>query len=288
VRADRFLRETTGIFRREGIESPRLDAELILARVLRQGRFHAYLDPFRYLKRRELELMRTLVKERARRVPLAYLLKEKEFMGLSFYVTKGTFIPRPETEIMVEALIATLKREFLLKKEGIKPVIVDVGTGCGNIALSLARFIKGARIYATDISRKALNTARRNLKRYGSNTVTLCHGDLLNPLPERVKGMVDFIVANLPYIRDDEFSFLGPELQYEPVVSLKGGPDGLNLYRRLLPQAHLYLRRGGYLFIEISPEQKESIIDIFARKFIIINIIRDYQGLERVVVLQRR
>ncbi|MCG8403473.1 MAG: peptide chain release factor N(5)-glutamine methyltransferase [Firmicutes bacterium] len=248
VRAARFLNG-------RGVSSPGLDAEVLLAHVLGRDRVYLYRESQRYLDGEAARRYRALLKRRAGGEPVAYLTGRKEFMGLDFIVGPPVLIPRPETELLVENALAALAGS-----PG-HPAVVDVGTGSGAVAVSLARLASRCAVYATDISAEALMLARENAARHGV-AVEFFHGDLLSPLRGVLEpGSVAVITANLPYIPKEELSSLPREVRdYEPRTALDGGFDGLEPYRRLVPVAAQYLAPGGMLLMEISPDQAERAL----------------------------
>jgi release factor glutamine methyltransferase len=264
----------------EGVDSPRLDAELLLSRVLGASRAVILAWPERQLTPKELTAYRNLVARRADREPLAYILGQREFFGLDFAVDRRVLIPRPETELLVE--------QALLRAREIatRPYIADVGAGSGAIAVTLAVHLPGATVYALDGSAGALAVTTANAQRHQVGDRLSClQGDLLEPLREPV----DLITANLPYVTTAEWENLPPEIQkYEPRSALDGGPDGLTLIRGLLSTAGPYLRPGGAILLEIGASQGAAVTalagDNFARATVALH--QDYAGLDRLVVVE--
>ena len=219
-----------------------------------------------------------LLSRRLAREPLAYLIGQREFFGLKLRIDRRALIPRPETEILVEAALDMVARLKLPE-----PWIVDVGTGSGAIAIALAVQLPQARVVALDRSLDALALAAENVRQHGlEDQIALVAGDLLAPL----QGPFDLIVANLPYVPDAAIATLAPEVRdFEPSLALAGGPDGLNLYRRLLPQVASRLKRPGALLIEIGQGQGASAHRLVqtALPDAAVRSIPDYAGIERVV-----
>jgi release factor glutamine methyltransferase len=236
-------------FEQKGIESARLDAELILASALKVPRVMLYARFDQPLQPEELARIRALVTRRARREPMAYLLGEREFWSLAFEVGPGVLIPRPDTETLVEAALAQVDRAAPLS-------VVDVGTGSGCIAVALARELPEARIAALDVSTEALKIAARNVTKHGLDArITLVQSDLLAALPASARP-VDLVVANLPYIPSADLEALMPDVRdFEPRLALDGGPDGLALIRRLLPEAEDALTPGGAIALEAGASE---------------------------------
>lgn len=259
-------------------DSPRLEAEVLLAEVRGQTRAKLLAELKDEVDEEARRRLEALVNRRLEGEPLAYILGRREFMSLAFRVSPEVLIPRPETETLVETALAILAEE-----KWPRPLVVDVGTGCGNIALSIAFYHPRARVIAVDLSRQALAVARTNARSLGlEGRVTFRRGDLLRPILGR--GKAEMVVANLPYIPSEEVAHLPPEVRQEPVIALDGGPDGLVLYRRLLRQVPLVLRPGGYLVAEIHPPQEPSLKLLFVQAGMgKLTVSRDIAGRPRVV-----
>lgn len=269
-----------------GCEKARLDAEVLLAHALGVSRSWLYAHPERELLPEEAMAFESLVKRRAQREPVAYLIGHRSFYGLDFSVDRRVLIPRPETEILVERAIEVLGwQRTRFHEAGLERTVkvADVGTGCGAIAVTLAVKCPGVHIYAIDISADALEVAAQNVWRYGvGDQVTLLQGDLLAPLPEPV----DLITANLPYVPESDWATLAPDIvQYEPRLALDGGPDGLALIERLLAQAAAWLLPEGVILLEIGCEQGEAVRRKALHHFpwATVDVIQDYAGLDRVI-----
>jgi len=273
-----WLREATARLAAAGIEEARLDAELLLAHSLGLARAALLAHPERPFSRAEAETLSALLKRRAMREPLPYLTGWREFFGLGFSVDPNVLIPRPETELLVERALAWAADQGLPSTL----TLADVGTGCGCIAVALAVHLPQAMIYASDLSADALAVARRNAARHGvASRVRFCQGDLLAALPEPVQ----MIVANLPYISQQEWPNLPPEVRWEPRWALDGGPDGLDLVRRLLAQAPHYLAPNGALLLEIGARQGEAAIRLARAAFprAEVSLLHDGAGCARVI-----
>ncbi|HOB11532.1 MAG TPA: peptide chain release factor N(5)-glutamine methyltransferase [Syntrophomonadaceae bacterium] len=272
-----LLAWTTRFFTDKGIEEPRLNAEALLARVLKKDRVYLYANYFAPVNQNEREQYRELIKRRAAREPLAYLLGKREFMSLDFRVTPEVLIPRPETELLVETVLQLATKD--------QPVsICDVGTGSGAIAVSLAYYIPHAQVTAIDISGAALEIARYNAEEHGVK-VHFLEGDLLASVP--AGEQFDFICANLPYISEAEYPKLDPEvLHYEPRLALWGSGDGLELYRRLIPQAWQHLHSDGYLLMEIGCNQAEAAVALCSA-FSQVQVRQDWAGRDRLIIAQK-
>lgn len=269
------IREGATFLHEAGSPSARLDAEVLLAHLLGLRRVDLYAQAGRMLTAGQEQAYQALLERRARKEPISYLVGRKEFFALSFAVDRRVLVPRPETELLVAR---ALDRAQALGKADLR--IADVGTGSGCIAIALAGRLPQARIYATDVSAEALEVARTNVHRHGmEDRVVLLLGDLCAPLPEAV----DLLVANLPYTVWETLP-LGITA-YEPRVALDGGPDDLELYRRLLPQIPAFLRPGGSALLEVGDGQAEAVRalaqEVFPRATI--QVWPDYSGIPRVV-----
>jgi len=269
-----------------GIESPRLDAELLLRHVLgmNQAEFYLHIDD---AIRPDLELgLWPLLQRRARREPLAYITGHKEFWSLDFTVTPDVLIPRPETELLVEA---ALERTRPMPTSPLK--ILDIGTGSGAIAVCLAKELREAQISAVDISSAALQVARENAERHGvADRIRFAQGDLFGPLAEE-RGSFDLILANPPYIRSGDLAELAPEIrEWEPIVALDGGADGLDIYRRIVSQCRGHLANEGHLMFEIGDAMAKAVEQIIAGAggFETAALLRDYAGKDRVIATRKR
>lgn len=264
------IQTTTDYFRKRGIESPRLNIEHLLAHVLQKKRMELYLEFDRPLSDRELVPLRELVKRRAGGEPLQHLLGTVEFLGRTFRCDARALVPRPETEELCEKLL-------LLKPAPAQ--VVDVGSGSGVIALTLAASWPESTVEAVDLSPDALALTRENAGALNLTDRVTCHlGDLLAP----IEGPVNLIVANLPYIATEEMNELSPEVQRDPHMSLEGGGDGLRLIERLADEAPRVLH--GLLALEIGASQAEAVSRILgARNYQDIRAERDYQGRDRFV-----
>ncbi len=253
------------------IEYAPLESELLLRQALRISRFQLYLNLEHKLSPKQEESFRQLVKRRLKGEPTAYIIGHREFYGFDFWVNPGVLIPRPESELLVEKLLG-------LAQNRRAPIIADIGTGCGAIAISLALNIPQAKLYATDISAPALKVAQLNCQKHGvANRIRLLHSDMLEPLPEPV----DFIVANLPYVKQSDIDTGG----FEPVLALNGGSDGLRKIKRLCHQVNGKLHPGGYLLLEIGQGQKEAVTALLRRLLPLaeIEVTPDLSGIDRVV-----
>jgi release factor glutamine methyltransferase len=260
------------------------EAEMVFAKVLNCNRMSLYLDKNLHLDKNKCAAISSVIKRRVSGEPLQYILGETEFMGLEFKVNPDVLIPRPETEILVEELIQ-LVQNFSFVPQNTR--VLDVGTGSGCIAVSLAKFLPGLKMHALDISIKALEVARDNAL---ANDVKIDFilSDLFNSPALKPQGY-DIIVSNPPYISKAEIKDLPVEVKYEPAIAWHGGRDGLDFYRRIIPGADNYLRKNGFLALEIGFDQIEAIKNIFLSvpNFKIIKVIKDYSQIERVIIAKK-
>ncbi|MFQ5656542.1 MAG: peptide chain release factor N(5)-glutamine methyltransferase [Candidatus Methylomirabilales bacterium] len=264
-----------------GADTPRLDAECLLAHLIGCDRLHLYAAIEEGLPSSVLESYRRLVARRQAREPLAYLTGTKEFWSLSLKVTPAVFVPRPETEVLVETVLQRLG-------ELQSPIIADIGCGSGAIAVAVAKTVPSARVYATEISKRALDVAQENAMVNGvGGQITFLQGDLLEPLLTRdLVGRCDLVVSNPPYIATGDLADLPPEVQYEPVEALDGGPDGLACHRGIIGGAPALLRPEGFVVLEMAPEQGASLTRILRDQgsFTEVGIMADLSGRERLII----
>lgn len=273
------LKEASKALASLSTEDAPLEAELLLMHILGIDRARLYIRLEDELSSRDEEAYSQLVIRRLSHEPIAYILGHREFFGHDFHVAPGVLIPRAESELLVEMALDFARSEFPHQN----PVIADIGTGSGAIAISLALLLPGARIYATDISSRALEIARVNCERHAvTDRVLLLQGAMLHPLPEAV----DIIVANPPYVEDEELEKLSAEIRlFEPVEALLGGRDGLDKVRQLLAEAGGKLSPRGLLLVEIGAGQGEAAAS-WARKLYPrarVELARDLSGWERVL-----
>jgi release factor glutamine methyltransferase len=277
----RLLGVTTEFLADKGSATPRLDAELLLARVLGLTKVQLYVGFERLVEPAELDRYRELVRRRARHEPVAYILGVKEFYGLKLKTTPAALIPRPETELLVDEALRLAKKHW--PEETVQ--VADIGCGGGAIALALAKALPRAEIWAVDLSPEALDLARTNAVDLGlSGRLTFLEGDLAAPLDGR---RFHLICANLPYIPASEMAGLMPDVgDHEPGMALDGGPEGLAVIRRLLPDVPKLLATGGRLLLEIWPESLAALDKSAGQVNLAVEeVLRDLGGQRRVVVL---
>ena len=274
-----LLNQAVIMLKNENIEAPKNKARMLLQATLKKSREYLMIydnkeveniDRDRYIK----NVKRLILGE-----PLQYITGIQEFMKLNFLVTKDVLIPRPDTEILVE--------EVIRKAENIpNPVILDLCTGSGAIAVSLAKYIKNVHICAVDISSKALEIAKKNAELNGvKNNIEFIESNLFDKIKER---KFDIIVSNPPYIETETIKTLSKDVQSEPKIALDGGKDGLDFYRKIADSGSKYLNRQGYICLEIGYNQRIAVRQILENKkrYVNINCIKDLCGNDRVITAQ--
>ena len=266
----------TDDFRARAIESPRLDAEVLLAHALGATRMQLILDAKKPLGPAELSRFRDMVRRRRVREPVAYLLGQREFYGRSFRVDKRVLVPRPDTEVLVDVALSRTRRCSMSMRA------LDLCTGSGCVAISLARERPTADVLGGDLSGDALAVARDNALRLGAYNLGFREGDLFAPF---TGARFDAITANPPYIPGPEIAALMPDVRdFEPKLALDGGVDGLDLLRTIIDHAPAFLSPGGLLAVELGYGQAEAVRALFERSgFAEVEVARDYGRIERVV-----
>ncbi len=284
-----ILNWSTNHLKNHQIENDRLNAELLLARSLNLSREGLYRNLHSQLKEGEKETLEKMIQRRISGEPLQYILEHQEFWSIDFKVDPRVSIPRPETELLVEQSLLILSGNSLREI----PSVLEIGTGSGAIAIALAKEVKNIFLVATDISRDALVLAKENAESEGvRHQIEFVNGDLFGPLrPSKGREPFDLILSNPPYIVRPEIGSLAKEVRdYEPIVALDGGEDGLDFYRRIISGAPFYLREGGWLLLEIGQGQREKVAEQIERRgtFLKPQILPDLSGTERVVKAQRK
>jgi release factor glutamine methyltransferase len=272
VKLAQALNSARDTLAQKDIEDASLEAEILLRHTLKIDRTQLYLDFEKELNPEDEKAFEALITRRLKGEPSAYIIGHREFYGRDFYVNAHTLIPRPESELLVETALRTVKERQL-------HTIADIGTGCGAIAITLALEIPNAKIYATDLSAKALEVAEVNCKRHGADGVRLLQGDMLEPLPEPV----DLIAANLPYVQRAE---IAPD-NFEPLLALDGGAKGTEMIARLCRQAKGKLKDDGSMLLEVGQGQSGAITGLLHHLFPsgITEVLPDLGGIERVASL---
>jgi release factor glutamine methyltransferase len=277
----RIIAWTTQYFKRNGIEEPRLDAELLLAHVLQKKRIYLYTHFEEMLNREELAAYHQIIEKRVKGICVAALTGHKSFMGLDFAVNEHVLIPRPDTEAWLEKLIQHYRGE-----QGLK--VLDLGTGSGAILLSFLYYCQGIEGTGVDISPEALEIAKENGEKLGvSDRVTWVEGDFLSAVGDEV---YDGIFSNPPYIPSGDIPSLQKEVQNEPILALDGGEDGLKFYRILASEGGKHLKKGGFLAMEVGIHQAEAVRQMLeeAGDFTDIETIPDMGGIERAVTARKK
>ena len=267
-----------------GEKTPQLDAQVLLAHVTGAGRATVLAYPERALPPEQGAMYAELVARRAEGEPVAYLMGHREFMGLDLLTDRRALIPRPETELLVEAALAEARARL---ERGETPIAADIGTGSGAIAVALAVLEpRLPRIYATDVSSEALALAAENAARLGvAERITFLRGDLLDPLPRPV----DLLLANLPYVAPRASAELPPSVRgYEPALALYGADEGLGHIRRLFARAPAHLRPGATLFVEFGYDQRAGVVALAIAVFprAEVHVGADYAGWDRYVIVR--
>ena len=282
-----LARWAKNLLQEHNIDSPSLDAEVILSHLLDYKRIDLYVHPDKPVEDSVVMRYKEAIRKRSQRVPLQYITNHAEFMSLDFYVDERVLIPRPETELLVDAVI---KRAQTLTHEN-EIVIVDVGVGSGNIAITLAKKIDNARIFAIDISPDALAVAKINAQRHDVfSKITFLCGDIFKPLEGYgIESKISFIVSNPPYISSDEFNDLQKEVRdFEPYGALVSGQDGLQMFRQIITHANTWLKPGGYVIFETGEKQARKVARLFEDRgcFKKADFLKDYQHIHRIVIAQ--
>ncbi|MFH1422557.1 MAG: peptide chain release factor N(5)-glutamine methyltransferase [Planctomycetota bacterium] len=283
------LLETATQFLREKLyDYPRLDAELLLAETLKLRRIDLYLQHDRSIKEEEVAQFRELIKKRSEGCPTAYLLGRKEFFSIMFEVNNNVMIPRPETEHLVIEVLYTCEKE---KIEA--PLIADIGTGSGNIAVSIAKNLPSAVIWAIDTSGEALKCAEKNIANHElQERIELLESDYMEALSGKgLEERLDFVVSNPPYIANKEFETLPVGIKnYEPELAFLAGEDGLNSYKTIIPESVDFLMSGGHLILEIGAGSSDKIKMIVEENGFYCNTVikKDFSSIERVLHTQKK
>jgi len=278
VTVEELLKAGTDIIKPREFNSPGLDLELILCYLLQKDRIYLHLNRKTEISEYIKDKFYELAKKRNEGYPLQYITNSQEFMGLDFFVQEGVLIPRPDTEILVEAVIETAKARY---NDRIK--ILDLGTGSGAIAVSLAYYLENSFVTAIDISKKAVETTNINIKKHKLNNIKVIEGDIFDDIADE---KFHIVVSNPPYIERDAISSLQTEVSvYEPKSALDGGTDGLAYYRRIVELFKNIHEKNGVLAVEIGWSQRIPVEEIFmnAKLFKEIKSCKDLSGRDRVV-----
>jgi release factor glutamine methyltransferase len=271
------LKLTTEYFEKKKIESPRVNAEILLAEVLKCKRIDLYLSFDKPLNEEELALYRELIKKRSSHIPLQYIIGNVEFYGLKLLVNENVLIPRPETELLVETILQNHQQTNELK-------ILDIGSGSGNISLALARNLSKSFITGIDVSQKAIEVSFQNKEIHHLENVDFNRFDILQDDLEKL-GTFDIIVSNPPYVSKNDFDLLEPELKlYEPRIALTDESEGTTFYNEIISKSESLLNKPGYIYFELGKDQFQNISQLLTdNKFSNIKIMKDYSGIERII-----
>lgn len=279
----KLLSWVTEYFTGKGVDSPRLSAEWLLCYVLGYKRIELYTQFNKVVGQEQLSRLHELVKRAGAHEPVAYITGKKEFYSLEFEITKDCLIPRPETELLVERAI-----EFLRTRTG-EQFVCDLCTGCGCVAVAIARNFAGCQIVATDISDAALSVAEKNVAKHGlMNRIKLLQGDLFEPV---IAGLgparFDLIASNPPYVSELEYEKLAPNVKdFEPKSALTAGKDGLDIIKKIIANTNQYLKPAGTLMLEIGNEQGNAVRNLLETVgyFSDVKIEKDYSTLDRLAI----
>ena len=300
------LKEARKLLGTSGIEDAVREAELIISHCLGIDRLTLYRDN-PWIPKDTISRIDALLQRRTKREPLQYILGHMEFYGLKIRIGSGVLIPRPETELLAEEAIKTVKCEALgvMRKAKYSEQtlnsslithysslsILDLCTGTGCLALALAKEFPEAQVYGTDTSEIAIGYAKENAKLNGIKNVSFMKGSLFYPIKKNLKSQIsnlkfDLIISNPPYIRKNDIKSLQPEIKdWEPLEALDGGENGLDYYRAITPEAKNYLKEGGYLMFELGNNQADAVRKMAEDTgFINISLIKDYAGIERILI----
>lgn len=270
-----LLRSTAGRLAAR-VESPVVDAEVLVSHVLGWGRAELYARGDLVVADQVAENLEALVRRRCSGEPLQYLTGHQAFRHLDLAVGPGVLVPRPETEIVVEHALGRIAALA-------SPVVVDVGTGSGAIALTIAAERPDAVVWATELSASALEWATRNLAGSGLSNVSILLGDLLDPLPPFLRSSVDLVVANPPYLSTEQVALTAADVRdHEPLVALVSGPSGLEVPARVVREAWAWLKPGGWLVMETWPGQADALLSLLATSYGAVGAHPDLTGSLRI------
>lgn len=273
------LRKGTIELKINNIDEPNIKARLLMQYILKKDRQYLLIYDGEDLKTKQENDYFESIDELINGKPLQHITHSQEFMKMNFFVNEDVLIPRPDTEILVEEVIGICKNRNKVK-------ILDLCTGSGAIAVSLAKYIKNSHIVASDISRKALNIAKKNAKTNNmEDKIFFIESDLFQKIK---KEKYDIIVSNPPYIRKEAMKFLNKDVKKEPNIALDGGEDGLDFYRIIIKESYYYLKFGGFLCLEIGYDQRQEVVDLIKKenKYLSVYTKKDFGGNDRIVIAQ--
>jgi release factor glutamine methyltransferase len=287
----KLLKWTTSYFESRDIDSPRIDAEILLAHALQLQRIDLYLQYDQPLSGNELSRFKDFIKRRINREPVAYIVGSKEFWSMDFMVTKDVLIPRPETEFLVETALNLLPQDSSSNPTLTPKHILELGTGSGAVVLALASMRPDHQFFASDRLMSAVNLAKQNAKHHAiKSRVSFICADWFEPFKD-IRPVFDMIVSNPPYVPSRVVGKLQPEIvKYEPISAIDGGEDGLSCLRYIINNAHFYLQRKGHLLLEMGHDQRDDIQKIVDQcaKYEKVVYIKDYSGYDRVVQMRKK
>lgn len=272
---EQILKEAIERLKKSNIEEPITKARRILAHILKVGKEYLITHEKQILSKEQEKEYFLKILNVEQGMPIQYVIGKQEFMGIDFIVNENVLIPQPDTEILVEKTIEIAK---IIEK----PIILDMCTGSGAIAISIKKNVNEAQVIATDISKEALEVAKQNDKKC---EITFIQSDLF----ENINNEFDIIVSNPPYIKKEEIKKLSKEVQKEPMLALDGGDDGLYFYRKIIGQAYKYLKTNGYLCLEIGEDQKKEVCNLIIEngKYAIPIAYKDLENNDRVIITKK-
>ena len=277
------LSKATASLEAAGIDTARLDAEVLLAYVLNSRRLALYVHVAQELTDEQIKRYENLILRRLERIPVAYLVGHKEFMGLNFAVTPDVLIPRLDTEVLAQGVI-----EHLQDFSGRAIEIADIGTGSGAICISILKFLDNAIADAVDVSAKALDIARFNAEKFNvTDRINFYEGSLFEPLAGK---KFDVVISNPPYVLSGDMDNLQPEISTEPRIALDGGADGLDFYRQIIDAAPNFLNDDGFLAVEVGANQADAVVKLINETgaFSYTQVWKDLANIERVVAAWKK
>lgn len=282
-----LINVTAKYFKGKGVGTPRLDAELLLSKATELSRIELYTNFDREVRPAELKYFREMVRQRSELKPVKYITGDTEFHSLKFYVNEDVLLPRPETEMVVDAALGFIEPAESPKK------IIDLCTGSGCIAITIAAKFSSCEVWASDISPEALTVANKNAALHNAaERIRFFEGDMFDAFGDELQdNFADLILSNPPYVPSAELETLSPEVKdYGPRIALDGGAEGLDFYRKILPIAPSKLKKSGRLILEIGDGQSEAIADMAESTghLKVVERIEDYQNIVRVLIIDKK